>query len=251
MKMKPLVYFVFLLGCVSGFAQNTELFERGKEFYKNESYQQAIDSWEKITDNGEASANLYFNLGNAYYKLNKIGPGIYYYEKALQLKPGDADITNNLAFAENARIDIIEPLPKSLFNRWYQSVTGLFSMDGWALVNVISVLLFTALFLLYYFAMTESKKRMFFAGAMVALISGIVSLSLAFTLYNTESDKQTAIIFSERIEVKSEPRMGSSTAFVLHEGTKVQITAEDGDWYRIKLADGKDGWAPVAAMKEL
>lgn len=249
--MKQLVYFVFLLGCISGFAQNTELFERGKEFYKNESYQQAIDSWEKIIDNGEASANLYFNLGNAYYKLNKIGPGIYYYEKALQLNPGDADIKNNLAFAENARIDIIEPLPKSVFNRWYKSFIGLFTVDGWAIVSVIFTLLFTALFLLYYFAVTESKKRLFFTGALIAFISCIVSLSLAFTSHNIESEKQTAIIFSERIEVKSEPRMGSSTAFLLHEGTKVQITAEDSDWYRIRLADGKDGWAPVSTMKEL
>ncbi len=249
--MKQFVYFIFLLCFVSGFTQNSELFERGKEFYKNESYQEAIDSWERIVNNEEVSANLYYNLGNAYYKLNNIGLSIYYYEKALQLKPGDSDIKNNLSFAENARIDVIEPLPKSVFKKWYDGLIGLFTIDGWATLSVILSLLFTSLFLAYYFALSETKKRLLFAGAIISLLFCIVTLSLAFTSHSKELNQQTAIILSDRIEIKSEPRMGSSTAFLLHEGTKVQITNRDRDWYRIKLADGNDGWAPVSAMKEL
>ena len=93
----------------SAFAQNTALFDQGKELYKNGKYQQAINAWMQILESGHHSAELYFNLGNAQYKLNHIGPSVYYYEKALQLAPNDADIKNNLAFAENARIDEPDP----------------------------------------------------------------------------------------------------------------------------------------------
>ena len=117
--MKKLLYILVLIVSFSAFSQNETLFEQGKELYKNGKYQQAINSWMKIVENGEHSAELYFNLGNAQYKLNHIGPSIYYYEKALQLSPNDQDIKNNLAFAENARIDSIEPLPQTVFSKWY------------------------------------------------------------------------------------------------------------------------------------
>ena len=112
--MKRLLYILVFLFSLSSIAQNGSLFEQGKERYKQEKYQEAIDSWMKIVENGEHSANLYFNLGNAHYKLNNVGPSIYYYEKAAQLSPIDRDTKTNLAFAENSRIDAIEPLATSL-----------------------------------------------------------------------------------------------------------------------------------------
>src|SRR5690554_7167718 len=105
-KLKTLFYIGLLLISTIGFSQSEHLFEKGKDHYKNQEYQKAINAWKGILQNEEVSAELYYNLGNAYYRLNQIGPSIYYYEKALQLAPNDADIKNNLAFAENARIEI-------------------------------------------------------------------------------------------------------------------------------------------------
>src|SRR5690554_5234550 len=155
--MKKLLYILILLISFSSFGQNENLFDEGKELYKNGKYQQAITAWMQILDKGEHSAELYFNLGNAQYKLNHIGPSVYYYEKALQLAPNDADIKNNLAFAENARIDAIEPLPETFFSKWYSSIAGIFTFNGWAILAVVSSLSFVALFLLYYFAFVEKK----------------------------------------------------------------------------------------------
>ncbi|MCG2429720.1 SH3 domain-containing protein [Aequorivita xiaoshiensis] len=235
----------------SAFAQNTALFDQGKELYKNGKYQQAINAWMQILESGHHSAELYFNLGNAQYKLNHIGPSVYYYEKALQLAPNDPDIKNNLAFAENARIDAIEPLPETFFSKWYSSIAGIFTFNGWAILAVVSSLSFVALFLLYYFAFTEKKKRLLFASSMFAGLFLLVSLTMAFLTYDDFTKKQPAIIFASEIEVKTEPTMGSNVAFVLHEGTKVQISAKDGNWYRITLADGKDGWIPASDLKQL
>tara|TARA_R110002012_G_scaffold42572_6_gene115875 strand:+ start:46812 stop:47567 length:756 start_codon:yes stop_codon:yes gene_type:complete len=251
MTMKKLLYILVLIVSFSAFSQNETLFEQGKELYKNGKYQQAINSWMKIVENGEHSAELYFNLGNAQYKLNHIGPSIYYYEKALQLSPNDQDIKNNLAFAENARIDSIEPLPQTVFSKWYTSISSIFTFEGWAVLAVALSLSFVALFLFYYFAFSERKKRLLFVSSMCAGLLLIASLTLAFFTYGDYSKNQPAIIFASEIDVKTEPSMGSNVAFTLHEGTKVQILAQDGNWFRITLADGKDGWIPATDLKQL
>jgi tetratricopeptide (TPR) repeat protein len=251
MTMKKLLYILILLVSTSGIAQNETLFEQGKELYKNGKYQQAINSWMKILDNGEHSAELYFNLGNAQYKLNHIGPSIYYYEKALQLSPNDQDIKNNLAFAENARIDSIEPLPQTVFSKWYNSISSIFTFEGWAVLAVAFSLFFVALFLFYYFAFSEKRKRLLFVSSMFAGFLLVASLTMAFLTYGDYSKNQPAVIFASEIEVKTEPSMGSNVAFTLHEGTKVQILAQDGNWFRISLADGKDGWIPSSDLKQL
>ncbi|GER58527.1 BatE protein [Patiriisocius marinus] len=236
---------------MSIFGQNDALFEKGKEQYKTEQYADAIVSWKKILDAGEHSEAVYFNLGNAYYKLNKIGPSIYYYEKALQLDPDDKDVLTNLAFAENARIDAIEPLPKTIFSKWYASIANLFTFDGWAKLAILFIFLFVISFLLYYFGTIERRKRSFFIASMMSVFLFCGALTLAYlTSADVEKDVP-AIIFTESVEIKSAPKMNSATAFILHEGTKVQVEALDGDWLKIVIADGKDGWIPATDLKKL
>lgn len=249
--MKRFLYFIFALISFNGLSQNNQLFDQGKEAYKNENYAQAIENWNKILETNEASANLYFNLGNAHYKLNQIGPSIYYYEKALQLNPTDRDIKNNLQFAENARIDVIEPLPKSLFKKWYESLAGFLNFNQWAVVSVVASFFTAILFLAYYFSVRENNKRIFFATSSVSLIILLVAITMAFLTFSESKKNPEAILFASQAEIKSEPRMGSATTFSLHEGTKVIITARDGDWFRIHLADGKDGWISKEKLKEL
>lgn len=249
--MKKLLYLSILLFSILSFGQNDKLFDQGKELYKNGKYQQAINSWMQILENGQTSSELYFNIANAQYKLNQIGPSIYYYEKALQLSPNDSDIKTNLAFAENARIDAIEPLPQSVFTKWYNNIADIFTYDGWAILAVGFSIVFVTLFLLYYFSYTEKRKRLLFATSILSILLLLGAVTMAFLTYGDYSKNQPAIIFASQIEVKSEPSMGSNSAFVLHEGTKVQILAQDGNWFRISLADGKDGWIPASDLKQL
>lgn len=242
-----------LLVLVSGlsWSQNNALFNQGKEHYKNGKFQEAIHSWEKVLDNGKHSAELYFNLGNANYKLNEVAPSIYYYEKALQLAPADKDIKTNLKFAENARIDAIEPLPKTIFKRWYEQLAGVLTYDGWAVTAVMSAVLFVLLFLSYWFAAAEGKKRLFFTTSIVSVLILLIGLTMAYQTYGDVLKDQPAIVFSESTEAKNEPNMGSDTSFILNEGTKVQITAQEDNWVRVLLANGKDGWIPASDVKRL
>lgn len=249
--LKKVLIVLALVLSLTSFAQNGPLFEQGKELYKAEKYMDAVNSWIKILENQQHSAALYYNLGNAHYKLNNIGPSIYYYEKAIELAPNDSDIKNNLAFAQNATVDDIEPLPKTIFYKWHSSLSGVLTFNGWAVCVVVFSMSFVLLFLLYYFSFTEGKKRLFFVSSLSMILFLITSLSMAFSTYNDFVKNQPAIIFSESIEVKSEPNLGSEVAFELHEGTKVQIIARDTDWVRIEIANGKDGWIPVTDLKEL
>ena len=252
MRSRFLYICVFLFGgLIHGASQNAELFEKGKEAYKDGEYQEAVDSWTEVLNSGNHSSALYYNLGNAHYRLNQIGPSIYFYEKALQLDPGDTDIKNNLAFAENARIDIIEPLPKTIFSRWYEQGSKLLTYEGWAVGAVILSSLAVLLFLLYYFSTSERKKRLLFVSSMISGAMMLFFVVMAFMLYSDAVKDRPAIVFAESTEVRNEPTLQGEAIFILHEGTKVQVLDDDGDWLRIRLVDGKDGWILESDLREL
>ncbi|MBX2827903.1 MAG: tetratricopeptide repeat protein [Flavobacteriaceae bacterium] len=249
--MKKFVYIVILFLSTFGWAQNDALFEQGKQQYKADKFQEAITTWNKILNSGQHSAALYYNIGNAHYKINEIGPSIYYYEKALQMAPNDKEILNNLAYAQNATVDAIEPLPQTIFAKWDQKVSSLLPFEGWAWVSVICAFLFAFLFIGYYFSVYSRRKRFLFVGSLLAVFILITSVSMSFRTYGKRLKDKPAIVFAESTEVKSDPKMNSETSFLLHEGTKVQILAEDGEWSRVQIADGKDGWMLSSDFKAL
>ncbi len=242
---------IFLFFTAINFAQNGPLFEQGKSLYKAGNQQEAVTSWLKIIDNKQHSAELYFNIANAHYKLNNIGPSIYYYEKALLLAPNNSDIKNNLAFAENAKVDAIEPLPKTIFYKWYHIVSEVLTFDGWAYVTVLFSVCFVLFFLVYYFSYSERRKRLFFAAAAFSILLVGMSISMAYSTYGDAIKNQPAVIFAEIIEVREAPNLGSEISFTLHEGTKVQMEEKDADWVLIQIANGKEGWIPYSDLKEL
>ncbi len=249
--MKKLIFLAVFFISLIGNTQNNALFEQGKEQYKAEKYQEAINNWMKILSNGEHSSALYFNIANAHYKLNHIGPSIYYYEKALQLSPNDSEIKNNLVFAQNATVDAIEPLPQTLFAKWDKSLSKLLTFNGWAWTAVVAVIFFMLLFLGYYFSYQSLQKRLFFLGSSLSIIVVLTGLIMAFRTFHKAENKKEAIVFAEVTEVKNGPRMSDETAFKLHEGTKVSILETEDNWGRILLVDGKDGWIPLEDIKQL
>ena len=250
-SIKKTFLIILLFFTVLSFAQNRSLFEQGKSLYKAEKYQEAVNSWMKIIANEQHASELYFNLGNAHYKLNNIGPSIYYYEKALLLAPNDADIKNNLAFAENAKVDAIESLPKTIFYKWYHTISDVLTFDGWAYSTVLFSICFMLFFLIYYFSYSERIKRLFFAAAVFSIVFLGMSLSMAYSIYDDGIKNQPAIIFAESIEVREAPNLGSVISFTLHEGTKVQIVEKVTDWALIEIANGKEGWIPFSDLKAL
>src|SRR5690606_38397645 len=149
--MKKLVYILLMTLSTTAFAQNESLFKQGNTLYNQGNFADAIEKYNAIIDNGKQSAELYFNLANAHYKLNHIAPSIYYYEKALQLAPNDSEIKNNIAFAKNMTIDAIDKMPEVGFSVWLKNMANYTTFDGWAKIAIVLMLLFIGLYLVYYF----------------------------------------------------------------------------------------------------
>lgn len=249
--MKNLFYILALFLSTGVIAQNNTLFEQGNTFYNDGNYTQAIEKYQAILDSGKHSAELYFNLGNAYYKLNNIAPSIYYYEKALQLAPNDKDILNNIAFARNMTIDVVDTIPEIGFSKFVNTMTTMLSFDAWSFISVGFVILFVILFLSYYFSYTSAKKRIAFVVSTVSIVFACTSVAFAYRNYNLKKNDKPAIVFAKESQIKSEPNLRSTEAFKLHEGTKVQILDTVNNWKRIKLADGKTGWIVNDDIKAL
>jgi len=249
--MRNVLFILSFLFSVIAFAQNETIFDQANTLYNEGKYAEAIDKYTTILKNGKHSAELYFNLGNANYKLNNIAPSIYYYEKALQLAPNDKDIKNNIAFARNMTIDGIDVIPESGFSRLTKNITNTFSFDTWAKLSIVLVFCFVILFLIYYFAYSSLKKRLTFIGSLTALFLCCITILFAFHRYDLDKKNKPAIIFAQESKIKSEPNVRSDESFRLHEGTKVQVLDTIKEWKKIKLADGKTGWVLSEDIKML
>ena len=249
--MKQLLYILSFLFSVGLAAQNQAVFEQANALYNAGKYGESIDRYKTILDTKTHSAELYFNLGNAHYKLNNIAPSIYYYEKALQLAPNDEDIKNNLAFAENMTIDAIEVVPEGGLLKFLNQATNTLTFDAWAKLAIGSVFGFVILFLFYYFAYSSLRKRFAFLGSITALTCMCVALLFAFHKYNLDNNDKPAIVFAKESLVKNAPNNRSEESFKLHEGTKVQVLDTVSNWKKIKLQDGKTGWISSDDIKAL
>ena len=250
--MKRLVFTIVL--CISFTASSQEvvkLFAEGNTFYKEGDYNRAIGLYLAIEEQGYQSDDLFFNLGNSYYKLNKVAPSIYYYEKALKINPRHEDALFNLSFAKRMTIDVIEELPKSFLQRFSENVIQKLPFDTWAIIAVMASFLASLLFLLYHFSASSKKKLFFFNTTILAVFILGVSVFFAFSNFDSVQKNRIAIIFAPKTEIMNAPTDSSDEVFELHEGTKVLILDELDNWKKIKLADGKIGWIKDDDLKEV
>lgn len=240
-KLVTLIGLFMVLLCT---AQNDQLFEQATDAYNAGDYGKAVSFYNNILDNGKHSSALYYNLGNAYYKQNKIAESIYFYEKALLLSPNDQEIKTNLSYAQNMTIDAIDTMPETGLARLYKNVTGKLTFDQWAYLGVTFMILFVILYILFYYSNYSTRKRFTFIGSLLALFFCIISVLFAYVQRADFDKDQPAIVFAEESTVKAEPNITSAEVFVIHAGTKVNVLDQLEDWKKIKLTDGKTGWLP-------
>ncbi|MGB0880354.1 MAG: tetratricopeptide repeat protein [Polaribacter sp.] len=244
--------FILLFITNAVFSQTADsLFVMANNFYKEGNIEQAIETYRKIESQNLVSSELYYNLGNCYYKLNKVGSSIYNYEKALQIDPLHKDVQNNLVFAKRLALDNIEEVPKSFLQKFNKNYLQKLSYNEWAVVVVFFSFLGSILFLLFYFSDIPAKKRLYFVTSIVSFLLLIVSIFITYNQHNISKNTIEAIIFAEKTEIKNAPTLNSEDIFTLHEGAKVFVLDAVDNWKKIKLADGKIGWILTDNLKEL
>lgn len=223
--------------------------ERGDSAYAKEDYAAAIEAYEDVLREG-VSADVYYNLGNAYYRTGNTTRAIINYERALSLSPGDDDIRYNLQMAQSITIDRITPETEMFFVTWYRSVAHMMSVDGWAMMALVSLAIAIMLALLYLFSSRIGLRKLGFFGLLAALLVFIGSNILASQQKNERGHRKAAIVTAGATQVKSTPADSGTDLFILHEGTRVEIT--DGsmeEWKEIRVADGKEGWIASRAIE--
>lgn len=217
--------------------------------YKRGNYQQAIADYKLLLKQGK-SADLYYNLGNAYYRSDSIAMAVLAYERARLLSPGDKDIRFNLQFARSKTIDKLVPESEVVFTTWYRSLVNLTNADTWAFISIGSIVLTFILMLVYLFAPhTGLRKTGFFSGMFFLMVFGLSTL-FAWSQKKALDAHCGAIIMAPSVNVKKTPVETGEDAFILHEGTRVDVTDHSlKSWRGIRLSDGREGWMPAAQLE--
>lgn len=247
---KCFFYLFFLLFSLNLTAQNNLTFLEANDAYNKGDYTKASKLYEDILKNGSHSSNLYFNLANSYFKLQKIGPSIYNYEKALKLNPNSEDILINYGYAKQTLIDNIKPLPKGFLSKFYKNLITK-KVDFWAWLSIFTVFAFVIGFILFYKSYNPNQRKIYFGIWSFSIIIALVSFILAFATENYKTNTNYAIVYSQEANIKSEPNLRSEHLFKLHEGTKVKLIESVENWNKIELENGKIGWISQQEIKVL
>lgn len=235
----------------TGRAQETadQWFEQANAAYNEASYDTAVMLYEKILASDMESVPVYYNMGNAYYKMREYPMAIWCYEKALKLDPSNDDVRTNLAIANLAIVDKMEPMPEPFYIKGWRNMRAMFSGDHWAWCSIVAfALLLVALFLFLRARRVGLRKLGFFSGLVFLLIFGL-SVIFAAQLKRSSETQDQAIVMAPTVTVKSAPKEESIDLFVLHEGAKVAILEGSNGWNKVRIANGSVGWLEADKMR--
>ncbi len=236
---------ILILSTIIGFANKKDeiqYIDSAKTYYKNKEYEKAVKMYQKVLSDGYESGLLYYNMANAYFKMNRINDAILNYERAKKLLPNNKDIQFNLGLANQKITDKIEKVPEFFLKTWWKAFRGIFSTNTWAIISMISFVLFLGLLFIFFFSSSYNTKRLSFWFGIFAFLISFSSIIFSYQTKQDLTNRNVGIVFEPVINVKSSPSDNGTDIFVIHEGTKVEITQESGDWIEIKLANGNKGW---------
>lgn len=244
-----------LLVCVlaaAGRAQSPgELFASGNTAYRDGKFKEAAAAYEAILRNGLASAEVYYNLGNVYYRQGMVGKSILAFERAAARDPGNDDIVFNLQLARLRTVDRIESVPEVFLLSWLRSITTIMPLAStrnlFLIFWGITFVSLAIVFVVRSSVVLRYGRASFLAGMLFALLFGALFGAQAALF----QEHDMAIVTSSTVTVKSSPDPGSVDAFVVHEGLKVRMSDGVADWAKITLADGKVGWVKKSDVERV
>ncbi len=225
------------------------LLTKANKLYMDANFEQAAELYQTLVDSGYHNAELYYNLGNSYFKIEKPAYAILNYERAYRLKPNDEDIKFNLEYARTYTVDRIEPLPVFFLLKWYRGIRGVLTSNGWAWVSLFWIAATLAIALVFWFSFNPRTKRVAFSTGLLTIIFAVFSILFSIQEKERATLRNQAIIFQPVVTVKSSPGESANELFIIHSGTKVEITKAIGEWVEIRIADGNKGWIPSETLE--
>ncbi len=226
-------------------------FQKGNQYYEKEDFDKAITAYESVLQKDVTSKELHYNLGNAYFKKQALGKAILNYEKALLLAPRDADVLHNLEIAKARRLDEISALPPFFLFSWWQGLRDSLSPTAWGILCLLALWLAAGGFAGWLFFTIRRQKKWSFLGGLTSFVLMLLFLSLAFSRLSYVKDSGQAILIEKQNKLYSGPDTDSPAILTIHEGTKMEILDQIGDWQKIRLVNGEQGWLPVEALGKI
>ena len=253
MQKLNVIILSFLFPLIVFANDTTKIFQEANELYKSNEFSKAIEKYESIEFQGYRSAELHYNLGNAYFKINKLGKAILNYERALlisNVKNRD-DIKYNLVLARKKLPDDIESLPQFFLKRWKNNLNQLATSNSWSIVALLFFWLGIGGLVLWLKGKNRLRKKIGFVSGLANLMFSALTFLMAMDSANEERNGSSAVIMSSEVNLRSAPDEVSNSIFLLHEGTSVELLDQIGEWYKVKLLNGELGWLPMKVLEKV
>lgn len=246
--MKKLFFIALCLSLFAFKGFSNELLTKAEKAYDTKKYKEAIDAYQKLIKDGYKSYQLYFNLGNAYYRNNELGRAIYYYELARKVEPDDEDVRINLGIAAAKTIDKIDSKENFFISAVKTNLLSSLSTSAWAWLTVFCISLSAILFFIFVNSEILLLKRISFLVSSILFVSFLISYFLGYSALKDRYENKFAIVLNNEIKILNEPTPIAKTKFSLHEGTKIRVIENNGDWLLIKLDNGNEGWVKLTEV---
>ena len=243
--MKKIILFLNIFLCLN-LQANDSLFTLASEDYANQDYSLAIDKYQSILSSAIESSELYYNLGNSYYKINEIHQAIYNYEKSLKLNPNFTEAKENLELCNLLLIDKIDKMPELFYKTYYKKLKKLLPKKWW---KTTSLILIWSFIFIYLIKIITNRNFNFLQN--IVLVFSLLFFIIYQDISNDSLENKEAIIFSQVIDIMSAPSEKANKLFTLHLGTKVKINDQIESWVNISLANGNKGWVALKHLKEI
>ena len=260
---RNLIYIVFAILCALNapvnaqnvvFADSTVIYNKAMadSAYAAADYATAIHIYEHLLSSQGEAASVYYNLGNAYFKVGDIAHSILNYERALLLSPSDDDILFNLELARSKAVDKNATVTELFFVRWYRDFSSILTVDGWAKCGILCFIILILCLTLFIFNKKSKTKKIIFIFALLSLICTILANVIASNQKDKMNYRESAIIMEPSVTVRSTPSTSGTELFILHEGKKVTIKDNSmKEWKEIEIEDGNIGWLPASAIERI
>lgn len=245
-----LSFFILFYSAITAQDLNSQM-ESGNNFYQNKQFEEAIKSYESILNQGYVSSELFYNLGNAYYRIGQLGKSILFYEKSLKLDPSNEDAAYNLKIVNARTVDKIQEIPPLFFVKWWNILLTYFTSTGWQIIIFIFYILFLICIGLYFLIRNLQIQKLSFIFGILNFTALVLSVILFISSISRESSYNSGILLKSVLSAKISPDRQSNDAFVIHEGTKFEIEDKVNNWTKIKLSDGKVGWLPSNSFEPI